>query len=201
MKRNVISVNTVFPVVLFILEAAWMKLTFDIPVSASDTTTALTSASYPRFVLLLMMVCTVGVFIGEVVIALRGKPVKTEEDDDEGKPTGAAANIQQSFEAAEAEKVGTAAAEPVKVDAEAEAKAHKMDVTKVVILIVALLVYALVMSKVGFIISTAVLMLLTGYLYGQKNKILLIGVSVLFPIALYVVFRFALQIYLPTLFI
>lgn len=200
MKTNkYISIKTVFPVALLAIEAYWYKLTYSVSVSASDMTTSLTSVSYPRFVLILMMACTVGIFIWELVLCKKGGG-QGEEEEDEGNPTGAAAGVQEAFEAAEAKKT-VAEEQPPKLNAAEEAKAERLDIGKVVILIAAVLVYSLVLSKVGFIISTAVLMLLAGILYGQRNKVLLISVSVLFPILLYVVFRFALRIYLPTLFI
>lgn len=200
MKTNkYISVKTVFPIALLVIEAYWYKLTYSVSVSASDMTTSLTSVSYPRFILILMMVCTVGVFIWELVLCKKGVGQSAEEED-EGNPTGAAAGIQEAFEAAEAEKAVSADSSCESLTEE-DPKAARWDIVKVIILIVAVFLYSLVLSKIGFIISTALLMLLAGILYGQRNKVLLISVPVLFPILLYVVFRFALRIYLPTLFI
>lgn len=88
---------------------------------------------------------------------------------------------------------------PLTEEEKKEARLKRMDEWKVVIMAVALAIYVLLLDTVGFIICTICLMLIAGILYGQKNKVLLIGVSVLFPIAMYLIFRFALKIMLPTL--
>lgn len=154
-----ISAKTVFPLIMLALEGYWYNLTFSVPVSATDTTTIFTSVSYPRFVLTVMLACTLAVFVWELSCAM-----KTEEK-------------------------------------EQTDHAQRMDIVKVIILIAAIFAYSMVMSTIGFIISTILLMLVTGILYGQRNKILLIATSVLFPVALYIVFRYSLKILLPTLFL
>lgn len=76
-----------------------------------------------------------------------------------------------------------------------------MDVLKVVILVICIGIYVLVFNHLGFILSTILMMLAANILYGQRNKLLAVSVSLLFPVFLYAVFRYALKIMLPTLFL
>ena len=154
--KKFLNVNTIFPIVLLILEGYWYKLTFDVPVGAGDAGTAGTNVSFPRFVLCVMLVCTIVIFVQE--LAKAGRAQAKESD-----------------------------------------PAARMDAIKVVIMAVALVAYVALFDTVGFILSTICIMLLAGVLFGQRNKVLLISISILFPIFLYLVFRFALKIMLPTL--
>lgn len=79
MKRY-ISVKTLLPVGLFVLEAIWLKLTYGIPTASTDAATFATNASFPRFVLLLMMACTVTTFVWELITTHRLAVEGGEED-------------------------------------------------------------------------------------------------------------------------
>lgn len=155
--KKYLSTKTIFPVFLLIFEGYWMKLTTEIRITAIDAGAFATSASFPRFVLLIMMACTVITLVSELCAA--------------GK-----------------------CAEPAESDPQA-----RMDVVKVIVLVLVITAYVLLFNRLGFIISTALMMLIANILYGQRSKLLAVSVSVLFPVFLYLVFRYALKIMLPTL--
>lgn len=157
--KKYLSTKTIFPVFLLLFEGYWLKLTSEIKITAIDAGAFATSASFPRFILLIMMACTIAVFVFEVCAA--------------GKSTEPADSSPQA----------------------------RMDVGKVIILALVILAYVLLFNRLGFILSTALMMLIANALYGQRNKLLSIAVSVLFPLFLYLVFRYALKIMLPTLFL
>lgn len=157
--KKYLSTKIIFPVFLLIFEGYWLKLTSEIKITAIDAGAFATSASFPRFVLLIMMACTIAVFVFELCAA--------------GKN-----------------------AEPA--DASPQTR---MDVVKVIVLAFVILAYVLLFNRLGFILSTALMMLIANALYGQRNKLLSLAVSVLFPLFLYLVFRYALKIMLPTLFL
>lgn len=73
------------------------------------------------------------------------------------------------------------------------------DTAKVLILAVLIAAYVLFFNRLGFIVSTTVMMLIANVLYGQRSKVLTVAISVFFPVFLYAVFRYALKIMLPTL--
>jgi putative tricarboxylic transport membrane protein len=59
------------------------------------------------------------------------------------------------------------------------------------------LAYAILMEPMGFIPASVVLFLVLTTIYGNRNWLLGISVSVLFPVIIYVLFIQAFQVYLP----
>lgn len=155
--KKYLSTKTIFPLFLLAFEGYWLKLTSEIRITAIDEGAFATSASFPRFVLLIMLACTIATFVFELCAA--GRRAEAAESDPQAR----------------------------------------MDVVKVIILAVVIVAYVLLFNRLGFIISTALMMLAANALYGQRSKLLAVSVSVLFPVFLYLVFRYALKIMLPTL--
>lgn len=155
--KKYLSAKTLFPVFLFCFEGYWLMLTTEIRITSVDEGAFATSASFPRFILLIMMACTIAVLISELSAA--------------GKSAAAA---------------------------ETDPKA-RMDVIKVLALVLVIAGYVLLFDRLGFILTTILMMLIANALYGQRNKILAVSISVVFPVLLYLVFRYALKIMLPTL--
>lgn len=158
--KKYLSIKTIFPIFLLLFEGFWMKLTFGIKITAIDEGAFATSASFPRFILIIMMACTVASFVFELRDAAQADASETQ-----GSPEA------------------------------------RMDVLKVVILVICIGIYVLAFNHLGFILSTILMMLAANTLYGQRNKLLAVSVSLLFPVFLYAVFRYALKIMLPTLFL
>ena len=75
----------------------------------------------------------------------------------------------------------------------------KEEVSYVRVLLVALLLLAwyILMPRIGFIISTIVIMCIMSYLLGCRNKIVLVAFPVLFTLTLYFAFVVLLHVSLP----
>lgn len=155
--KKYLSAKTIFPVFLLLFEGYWLKLTSEIRITAIDAGAFATSASFPRFILIIMMACTIAALVFELC-GISREPEAAESD-------------PQSWK----------------------------DTAKVAVLAVVIAAYVLLFNLLGFIISTVLMMLIANVLYGQRSKVLAVTVSVLFPVFLYVVFRYALKIMLPTL--
>lgn len=75
----------------------------------------------------------------------------------------------------------------------------KEEISYVRVLLVALLLLAwyILMPRIGFIISTIVIMCIMSYLLGCRNKIVLVAFPVLFTLTLYFAFVVLLHVSLP----
>ena len=75
----------------------------------------------------------------------------------------------------------------------------KEEVSYVRVLLVALLLLAwyILMPRIGFIISTIVIMCIMSYLLGCRNKIVLVAFPVIFTLAVYFTFVELLHVSLP----
>ena len=75
----------------------------------------------------------------------------------------------------------------------------KEDITYVRVVLVALLLLAwyILMPRIGFIISTIVIMCIMSYLLGCRNKIVLVAFPVIFTLAVYFTFVELLHVSLP----
>ena len=71
------------------------------------------------------------------------------------------------------------------------------DIARVVALILLMAAYTLCLEALGFVISTAVLMVAAMFIYGNKNKLVIFAVSILLPVALKLLFQYGLKILLP----
>lgn len=71
------------------------------------------------------------------------------------------------------------------------------DEIKVVLLIIAIALYIFLLSKIGYVITTAILLIITFWLFGYRNKIKLISLSIATPIIINFVFKALLQVQLP----
>lgn len=71
------------------------------------------------------------------------------------------------------------------------------DVLRVVGLIAVMVIYAFVMPHIGFVFSTILLLLAAMLIYGHKNKLTVVLVSILLPIALKLLFQYVLKVALP----
>ncbi len=71
------------------------------------------------------------------------------------------------------------------------------DIARVAALILLMAVYSLCLEILGFVISTIILMLAAMLIYGNKNKFVIIAVSILLPVALKLLFQYGLKIMLP----
>lgn len=80
----------------------------------------------------------------------------------------------------------------------ADTKEKNKDVFYPIAMMVMIFIYTLVMDYLGFIICTILLTAGAMLLFGAKNKKLLVAVSVVFPIFLFLTFRYVLLINLPT---
>ena len=81
--------------------------------------------------------------------------------------------------------------------AQAFGKMGKKDVIRVLLLIAAVTIYILNLNKVGFKISTPLLILVSLWLFGYRNKIISPVLAIGFPALLYLLFRTVLKISLP----
>lgn len=61
----------------------------------------------------------------------------------------------------------------------------------------AAILYLAVLPYAGFIVASIPMFAALMYFYGSRNKIMIAISSVLIPVALYIIFRFAFQIILP----
>lgn len=156
--KKYLSAKTVFPVFLLIFEGCWLKFTSEIRITAIDAGAFATSASFPRFILIIMMACTIAALVAELCGISKAPGAKENSDPQSWTDTA---------------RVGTLA--------------------------VVIAAYVLLFNRLGFIVSTILMMLIANVLYGQRSKVLAVTVSVLFPVFLYAVFRYALKIMLPTL--
>ena len=64
-------------------------------------------------------------------------------------------------------------------------------------LIAVMVIYAFVMPHIGFVFSTILLLLAAMLIYGHKNKLTVVLVSILLPIALKLLFQYVLKVALP----
>lgn len=79
-----------------------------------------------------------------------------------------------------------------------EANNERKDKFTVLIMMILILIYTLLLESVGFIICTIVLIAGSMFLFGSRNKILLLAIPVVFSVFLFAVFRYVLLINLPT---
>lgn len=78
-----------------------------------------------------------------------------------------------------------------------EPRSENISYLRVVLVAALLLTWYLALEKIGFIISTVVLMFLTSYILGCRNKITLVAFPVVFTLALYFSFVYLLHVNLP----
>lgn len=81
--------------------------------------------------------------------------------------------------------------------AEAEKKGEEISYLRVIAIIVLMFAWYLLMPRIGFIISTIVVMCIMSYLLGCRNKILNIVFPIVFTLALYFAFVQLLHVSLP----
>lgn len=74
---------------------------------------------------------------------------------------------------------------------------NKQTVIKIAVFILLMAGYFFLFFVVGFIISSIVFLLLAQWIFGVKNKITIIAVSILVPIALYLFFTQLFNIPIP----
>ncbi len=73
----------------------------------------------------------------------------------------------------------------------------KEDIIRIVGLLCVMAVYVLVIEAAGYIPATVGLVLASLLLFGQRNKVILASVSVLFPLVIFLLFQQALEVQLP----
>ena len=76
-------------------------------------------------------------------------------------------------------------------------EAHKKGILFTIVLIALLFVYFFIIDYIGYIISTIALLIISMFLFGERRKLLLVAVPVIFTLLMYVVFTYALKIQLP----
>jgi len=70
-------------------------------------------------------------------------------------------------------------------------------VQRVAVLFVSMLLYILVFKRLGFILTTGLLIFFQSWYYGNRSWIKLVLVTVIFPPVVYILFRQIFHIYLP----
>lgn len=76
-------------------------------------------------------------------------------------------------------------------------KKEEISYVRVVLVALLLLPWYILMPRIGFIISTIVIMCIMSYLLGCRNKIVLVAFPVLFTLTLYFAFVVLLHVSLP----
>lgn len=76
-------------------------------------------------------------------------------------------------------------------------KKEEVSYVRVVLVALLLLAWYILMPRIGFIISTIVIMCIMSYLLGCRNKIVLVAFPVLFTLTLYFAFVVLLHVSLP----
>ena len=76
-------------------------------------------------------------------------------------------------------------------------KKEEVSYARVVLVALLLLAWYILMPRIGFIISTIVIMCIMSYLLGCRNKIVLVAFPVLFTLAVYFTFVELLHVSLP----
>ena len=76
-------------------------------------------------------------------------------------------------------------------------KKEEISYVRVVLVALLLLAWYILMPRIGFIISTIVIMCIMSYLLGCRNKIVLVAYPVLFTLTLYFAFVVLLHVSLP----
>lgn len=76
-------------------------------------------------------------------------------------------------------------------------KKKEISYVRVVLVALLLLAWYILMPRIGFIISTIVIMCIMSYLLGCRNKIVLVAFPVLFTLTLYFAFVVLLHVSLP----
>ena len=76
-------------------------------------------------------------------------------------------------------------------------KKEEISYVRVVLVALLLLAWYILMPRIGFIISTIVIMCIMSYLLGCRNKIVLVAFPVLFTLTLYFAFVVLLHVSLP----
>ena len=76
-------------------------------------------------------------------------------------------------------------------------KKEEISYVRVVLVALLLLAWYILMPRIGFIISTIVIMCIMSYLLGCRNKIVLVAFPVLFTLTLYFAFVVLLPVSLP----
>lgn len=77
------------------------------------------------------------------------------------------------------------------------ARDENVSYLRVVICVALLLVWYLVIKRVGFIISTTVVTFVLSYMLGNRNKVSLVVFPVVFTLAIYLIFANLLHVNLP----
>lgn len=85
---------------------------------------------------------------------------------------------------------------PAAKAAQEEAK-EEVSYLRVTLVALLLLAWYLLMPRIGFIISTVVVMCVMSYLLGCRNKIVLVAFPVIFTLVVYAVFVWLLHVNLP----
>ena len=75
------------------------------------------------------------------------------------------------------------------------------EIARLAALVVLLAAYALLLQKLGFIICSLIMIEASLLLFGQRKPLWLIVIPVGFTGLIYVIFRFALKILLPTIWL
>ena len=76
-------------------------------------------------------------------------------------------------------------------------KKEEVSYVRVVLVALLLLAWYILMTRIGFIISTIVIMCIMSYLLGCRNKIVLVAFPVIFTLAVYFTFVELLHVSLP----
>ena len=76
-------------------------------------------------------------------------------------------------------------------------KKEEVSYVRVVLVALLLLAWYILMPRIGFIISTIVIMCIMSYLLGCRNKIVLVAFPVIFTLAVYFTFVELLHVSLP----
>lgn len=76
-------------------------------------------------------------------------------------------------------------------------KSEEISYFRVALVIVLMFAWYLLMPRIGFIISTVIVMCIMSYLLGCRNKIVLVAFPVIFTVALYFAFVELLGVSLP----
>ena len=76
-------------------------------------------------------------------------------------------------------------------------KKEEISYVRVVLVALLLLAWYILMPRIGFIISTVVIMCIMSYLLGCRNKIVLVAFPVIFTLAVYFTFVELLHVSLP----
>ena len=96
------------------------------------------------------------------------------------------------------EKIAAAKAAAKTAEAAAtQEKKEEISYVRVVLVALLLLAWYILMPRIGFIISTIVIMCIMSYLLGCRNKIVLVAFPVLFTLTLYFAFVVLLHVSLP----